>query len=596
VQSFIAQARKTQDLYAGSRILSDLIKTAIDAVGRENIVFPYAPQDNTKWNDIKSLPNRFVAMLSSDSNVEAIAQKAKESVENEWKKIAQKALFKITPPNGFWQQIEAHLDINWAAIPCTDDYRADYAKLECLLGAVKNMRLINNHNPEKGRKCSLDGERNALFFGPNSNPNYVPEKNMIVKRDNRLHPNEGLSAVSFVKRAINEPFPSTAAVALSQQIERIKELNPDIKKIWECYQNLFSKDYIEVCMTLLKEKCVKSINIENKRENWCIDFDEQLFFEENLTSRNIPNETQLQIAKKLHQKLKSHLTQNHYALIAFDGDKMGTLLSGECLKDKTTDLAKFQGKLSSLLMNFSQWIRCNLNKGEVHVIYAGGDDFLGFVNLHHLFEVVQTLRIEFDRQVNQELQKCYPLGEQGNPYHFTFSMGIVIAHYKTPLSIVLQTARDMEKLAKDQGERDAFAIAALKHSGENHQAYFKWGKLNTDEPLPAWNALKKLIAYFENDCSDTFVRNLDREFYLLQDSKGKLSLPSDYSMAMIKSELLRLAHRSLEEDKKNKAQELCNTVYTFFTTEDKKTRQSVALKNGTEATKIALFIKRQTKK
>ncbi|MBK8472331.1 MAG: hypothetical protein IPL33_09265 [Sphingobacteriales bacterium] len=183
VQSFIAQARKTSDLAAGSRILSDLIKTAIDAVGRENIVFPYAPQGNTEWKGIKSLPNRFVAMLSSDSdsNIEAIAQKAQKSVEDkwvdiardslkkEWKEIAQKALENWNEAAA--AQVSQHLDINWVAIPCTDDYRADYAKLEQLMGAIKNSRTFsqfsyNGEIGEQGRKCSLDGERNALFYRP----------------------------------------------------------------------------------------------------------------------------------------------------------------------------------------------------------------------------------------------------------------------------------------------------------------------------------------------------------------------------------------------------------------------------------------------
>ena len=55
VQSFIAQARKTGDLYAGSLILSDLINFAINKANELNpsfeLIFPN--------KDLASKPNRF---------------------------------------------------------------------------------------------------------------------------------------------------------------------------------------------------------------------------------------------------------------------------------------------------------------------------------------------------------------------------------------------------------------------------------------------------------------------------------------------------------------------------------------------------------
>ena len=61
VQSFIAQARKTQDLYAGSRILSDLIEFALQKVGEEHIIYPA--------KTVPSKPNRFIAKVPiSDKN------------------------------------------------------------------------------------------------------------------------------------------------------------------------------------------------------------------------------------------------------------------------------------------------------------------------------------------------------------------------------------------------------------------------------------------------------------------------------------------------------------------------------------------------
>jgi CRISPR-associated protein Cmr2 len=494
VQSFIAQARKTQDLYAGSLILSELTKAAAQEAQTKGLelVFPQ------KIHEGNSFPNRFIGTLEgnfTNQELQTKGQSIEDKVIETFNGFANNALNKVdlTAPQSFWEQIEAHLDINWLFLPIETSYKAAYEQIEPYMASLKNLRLINNHNPEQGRKCSLDGERNALFCAQGSTNRQL--RNQAIEIDPLttkvwLNDNEGLSAVSLIKRAWSKEFPSTAAVALSQQLKKLSAENKELKELKElldCYKDLFSNNYAQACIRL--QRHFRSITITGTPRT---NFDEQLLFEENLTPKNIPNATQLSIAKEIQQKLKSHLTQNHYALIAFDGDKMGALLSGEYLKDKTTDLAEFQGELSSLLMKFSQWIYNNLDKKQVDVIYAGGDDFLGFVNLHHLFEVVKTLRIKFEEQVNQELQKKYPLEKD-----FTFSMGIVIAHYKTPLSIVLQTARNMEKLAKrkEGGNRNAFAIAALKHSGENHQAYFNWD-LDLDDPdkcLPTWNALEKRL-------------------------------------------------------------------------------------------------------
>ena len=620
VQSFIAQARKTQDLHAGSLILSDLTREAAKAAKKEQGITLVFPQ-NTEG--VVSFPNRFIGTIEGDfKNVDL--QKKGRDIEDKiikaFQKLADKALvdtrlgFQIaweakeplSPQlqEDFKQQINNHLDINWLFHPVTTYDNNAYKEVEAIMAALKNTRFIRNNHPETGRKCSLDGERNALFFGQDSNPIYIHfNRGKIIDKNVWLRKNEGLSAISLVKRAYEkQEFPSTAEVALKYQIEQLDKDKPDLVK---CYKQLFSRDYPIACTNLLLKGHLDSINLENAKDDWCTDFDERFLFEENLTDKDIINETQLKIAKEVQDQFKKYLTQKYYAIIAFDGDKMGKLLSGETRVDKIGDLADFQSTISGLLMSFSKWIYDTLNKKTVDVIYTGGDDFLGFVNLNHLFCVVKTLRIEFDKQVNLELKKKYELESD-----LSFSMGITIAHYKTPLSMVLQKTRDLEKLAKqtDKGNRDAFAISVLKHSGVSHEAYFNWEF--KEGKLPKWTAFEQLVKYFQEDCSETFVRALDRELYNLQDGKGtvknnakkleykdeKTKEKVDKQISMIETELLRLAYKSLEEGKKGKAADLKNTVMQFLKTNEKIMGDSIEVDNGMEAVKAALFIKRENKK
>jgi CRISPR-associated protein Cmr2 len=83
VQSFIAQARKTQDLYAGSRLLSELSKAAADAIKAKGgkVIFP----SNTEG---ESLPNRLLAEFTNV--VEAELKQKGESIANTIETVIEK--------------------------------------------------------------------------------------------------------------------------------------------------------------------------------------------------------------------------------------------------------------------------------------------------------------------------------------------------------------------------------------------------------------------------------------------------------------------------------------------------------------------------
>lgn len=78
VHSFIEQARKLRDLYAGSRIFIDLTESGIKTVlsyGNARIIFPYFKVDDKEVN----FPNRFVAEIETE-DIQAIGRAAEETV------------------------------------------------------------------------------------------------------------------------------------------------------------------------------------------------------------------------------------------------------------------------------------------------------------------------------------------------------------------------------------------------------------------------------------------------------------------------------------------------------------------------------------
>lgn len=533
VQSFIAQARKTRDLYASSSLLTELIKEAIietkNAYNAE-IVFPYVETD---IKSAKSLPNRFLAIIpEQEKTFLEIGKTIEKTIRKKWLDYSEEVfntlslsetdLTKIK--SSFETQMQNHLEIYWIFEPIEKNYETTYKRIEKLLGSVKNTRYFLQQ-AEQGRKCSLDGQNNALFFGKQTNSNYLINDVVIASN---LNKNEGLSAVSMLKRVFEKDdiksFPSTATVATMDAEHLAFKFDNNIITPFLEYRNLFNGDV----------------------------FNHQLYYEENLIEKYFKDQNiKTSILGEAQNKLKN-LTDalnkinvkfgKYYAIICFDGDRMGEILSGAFIKDKmNTELPKFQNDLSKLLRAFAKWAsETYLVNPKGKAIYAGGDDFLGFVNLRYLFEVMEDLRRNFECRVNNELQKTYPLEKEREPFEFSFSAGIAIAHYKEPLALVLSNARHAQEIAKDKGERNAFCMVAAKHSGENHETFLKWDYEHLKH-------LNQLLYYRLNDkISSKFFRMLGLELRRLQ---GGTSSHNFNAIVEIEFKRLMLRAKSIDMSK-----------------------------------------------
>ena len=541
VQTFIAQARKTRDLYAGSQLLSDLCRVGIDEIKRHQgkIIFPHEGN--------KFLPNRFLAKIAEQpTSFKEIGEDVESKVRTVFKEKAEYILQQYASsrkPLGFDEQIENHLDIHWIFHPIEESYGDAYREIERLLGAIKNIRAfkqLNGGNGECGRKCSLDGERNALFYPCDSQ---LQEGVIKLKK---LNSNEALSAVSFVKRfyySTKERFASTTTVALMDYLEKLDDTaksNQELRK-------------------LLDKELLERFNKKSLKE-----LETGIFYKENLTSKyfeehdlgDYDKDNNIQKVRKSVAELDKFAKKtSYYAVLVFDGDEMGKWLSGEFIKDQN-QLQEFHETLSERLGQFAKTAAKQLVYPCGQTVYAGGDDFLGFVNLNYLFEVMMSLRQGFDCLVNQSLKQFCR-----NNKELTFSAGVLIAHYKMPLHIVLQEARRLEKVAKEEGGRDAFAMGVMKRSGESHQICYKW------RDGEEWNVenIRFIIEQLQENFSDTFIRSLNVELPLLINEQGWIE-----NEEMVKVEMKRLIVRSgQEESMKVNIDKLYDGLSKLFETDNK---------------------------
>jgi len=319
------------------------------------------------------------------------------------------------------------------------------------------------------------------------------------------------------------------------------------------------------------------------------DFEEQLIFPENLTEKyflkhgleRVLKSTGLEQIKK-HQKeiFKDKCLTKYYALLKFDGDSMGKLMSGDLFINEKEDLKNFQKEVSKLLSTFALEAKNYLdNSNYGKTIYAGGDDFLAFINLNYLFEVLKYLRQKFNNDINLKTRDKISKD-------FTFSAGITIAHYKIPLHFVLDWTDKSEKRAKNIDGKDAFTITVLKHSGEIIQSTLKWN--NGDNAQILGDIIKKIES---KEFSSNFIQVFNKEFSMLCDEKdGKTTLNDN----LLKIEFIRLLKRSAKkewskEKKKIESQELAETIFTLYNKDEKKLKDLISI------LEICDFVVRKTK-
>ena len=585
VQSFIAQARKTRDLYAGSQIISELTDAAMAGVSEQNDANSFVYPDKASG----SKPNRFLAKVNTD-DIQAFGVTIETVVRTKWAQLATKSfhlagLSKNLPilDKAFIadlskrsclkliarqstiaaRQISEFPDIYWAAIEYDGtEYASKLRKLKQLLVGVKNVRTFCQLDEVKGsRKCALDGQRTALFYRPvidangkEREPNFLSCEKQRVKK--WIDPGEALSAVSLVKRYCqkdHEGFPATAEIALMNLI--------DEKKWKKSYEKYFDGE-----------------------------IDYQLFYKENLTEKNLQKQDIKKKTKgdldeiiKAFGELTGENPTKYYALLLFDGDDFGKLWSVERLREGGS-LEDFERKLAERLHNYAEKARGCLDRPKGKSIYAGGDDFLGFVNLNSLFDVMRELRVTFDEFVSEPLKEHLNEGQA-----ITFTAGVAIAHYKTPLGEVLKKARTVEKKAKDVPGKDAYGIAVMKHSGETREGFLKFYVAGQTDTL---SALKRVVGELKSPegFSSTFIKAFEREIYYLMDREDGTVGLNDRAL---RTELQRLLSRS----SKTHGTEREKKVNNFLVVADSLRQVSdgdSGMKNFLSLLDICDFIERET--
>lgn len=561
VQGFVAQARRTRDLWAGSFLLSWLAGQALADVRRQGgeIVFPAVadaqgnpadallaaierrPLPADPHPQIGSLPNRFKATVPTDFDPAAVSA----AVQKAWSRLAQAVwhgfVSKIADQGHdtetIWQrQIAGFWDIAWVLDADPGD-GSDARWLE----ARKNWRS-RWPAPEGGDHCVLmsDWQEISGYVGARDGKQRAFWAALAARTGALdLRDNERLCAIALVKRL----FPKLPESRLRDALGWIPGGNAKAVGNWpstaylaaipwlrgftvdDAHRRVLADYSAEVEKVadagVMGERATQLPCLQTLGRSAGLDGN---FFHANALANagdtpfgSVAAETQraalLQHLKRLKEEIDSAASP-WYALLLLDGDRLGKLLADGG-----------GGAISQSLGQFSRQVAGIVHKHDGVTVYAGGDDVLALLSMDRALDCAQDLRRAYG-----EAFKHYAAA--------TASASIVYAHYHLPLRQVLQTAHhQLDAVAKVANGRDSLALAWLKSSGPAAQWVATWSDTAGGSPVTALKALADGIR--DGDFSTSFFYHLRARYPLLAGPE------SDVATGSARSDMNELARAVL---------------------------------------------------
>ncbi len=435
VQEFIAAARRTADLQAGSRLLIGAAQAAARTIDEAGGVLIFPADAATEG------PNKVLAEIR-DADPAAVAAAAEEAarafLRRAWAqdrdRIPAGALDEELASN----QLDGFLEIYAAWWPLDGDYPAARTAVERLLAGRKTLRDFNPPLSRAGvPKSPLDPSRDcALRSGAGFS---VPEN--CTQAPLRLKSRETLDAVSLLKRLRGESgVPSTSLMAVRWALREMEEKAGD-------------------AVARLREMAAST--------SGALDLGD-LFFPQRLDPEELSaHRLDAGAIDRLREEALAAVglreAPAYYAILWADGDRMGRLIGEQATRARHQDISR-------ALAQFAAEARRLVVEADGHAVYCGGDDVLALLPAGRAIGLSLALMETFRARLE-------PFGtDRARP---RLSAGLAFVHHMEMLNVSLERARAAGRAAKQ--ERDSLAVALHPRGGEGMAV-----ALRADAAAQAW--------------------------------------------------------------------------------------------------------------
>jgi CRISPR-associated protein Cmr2 len=424
VQDFIAAARRTADLQAGSQLLQQLAMHLAQHIQGKggSLIFPASAEQPG--------PNKVVAAIETDDPA-AFAQQLREVAVQwlwqQWQSARERMPNVPLDEHLAEEQIKQFLEFYAAWVPLNGDYAQARHQAERLLAGRKALRDFRQVPCRPGRpKSPLDPSRDTVLKldAGLRIPEQAQQEPLFLKRT------EYLDAVSMLKRLKGEKgVPSTSYMA-AQAILPIADQQAvtELKRIADN-----APGAVDIGDLMFPTRVQEEVEEGEPR------------------LRRYLKEHQADIdrlRRRILAKFGLSECPSYYAILAADGDRMGQCISAQRDMDS-------HRRLSAALAEVAEEMKKVVNQHHGYTVYAGGDDLLAFLPVNQVLSCACELAAAF--------RKAMEPFRGGSSEAGTLSIGVAIVHRMEMLQQSLEWAREAEREAKRW--RNAIAIALHTRGG-----------------------------------------------------------------------------------------------------------------------------------
>lgn len=480
VQGFVAQSRRTRDLWGSSYLLSFLAAHAMSGARRAGglIIRPRINDDPMlRWVEgrgegapptLGSLPNQFTVELE-DADVGAVAREAERHLRAAWQRLCQAVWERYvaqasTLGNGteaIWKrQTEGFWELLWVA-GAPDDH-----------GVLARRKLWRTHAlpEEAGDKCTVMPDLQEVSGHVRATDRVQQDAfwNAVRARTGELdlRDNERLCAIALVKRlyprvsqaalgwAIDVAhWPSTVDVAAVPWSLRILGADPKEGEAFATAVAAATDHALTGGVSSLVRAHPEARRFLRLDGNW---FQRSFLASPRLTPLSDENARASLLARLDALTATEGSPPIYFALLLADGDRLGGLVASLGSEVVATALATFTQAVPSIV---------TARHGVT--IYAGGDD------------VLALLPVEGALDCAREIEQAYRQAFGSAPA--TLSAAMVFAHARDPLNRTLAEAhRFLDDVAKEQNGRASLAAGVYRGGAAAIQWVTTWERSSSD--------------------------------------------------------------------------------------------------------------------
>ena len=537
IQDFIASARRCQDLWFGSWMLSDLarmVATTIRAAGGNTLVFPAA-----LGNDKVAVANKILAVLGKGGDPSTIAESGRIALQERIVKLADRAFRNLRAPVGeapgdpgfrhelAYAQLSDLMEYVWVAVPMESGGYADARdRAEALLASRKNTRTWGAVTTGVAGlpKSSLDGLRESVLT--EHLKKLSPERRRVKYG---VKGSEQLCGVGLLKRLGCEMlledaaddgdlfhdgkrpvFHSTSHMAAGPLLTRIARRGPAARAALATYLRVLRDDrHLRIGQRFhigtgdvataaeVRHPWDDTAPAPNPPRAFPFDrrgYDGVLLFEsrlDDIITQSIDLPSDESAAELQVRAIRDAVAPALRALLGALDVRVSpgrptpyyALLLGDgdhmgsaidlVARRAEGDPLENHRRLGKHLDEFALGCRERVEAHGGSLLYAGGDDVLALLPLHTALRCARALKESFDAAMART--KLFPIDDDDRiPVTPTLSVGLAIAHHLDAMADARELAKHAEGIAKHDAGRNALAIVASKRSGGTITAFSKW--------------------------------------------------------------------------------------------------------------------------